>query len=115
MQDTKYVLSLKSTDWITSDVTDVDQSALGLDLGVFARHQPAAVGEEETTLGVVRVGVGLRVLVVHAVVAHPVDDRVLWATTQNEAINDDVICLFLGHVWSTHVRISCISPVFIVN
>ena len=74
---------------------------------MFARHQPAAVGEEETTLGVVRVGVSFRVLVVHAVVAHPVDDRVLLATTtENQAINplwsyenDDVIRLFLGHVW----------------
>lgn len=69
--------SLERTNWVTSDVTNIDLLTLDLDLWVFANHEPAAVGEEEAALGVVRVCVGLGVLVVDAVVANPLYNVVL--------------------------------------
>jgi hypothetical protein len=38
---------------------------------VFSHHEPAAVREEESSSGVVRVGVGIRVFVVLAVITYP--------------------------------------------
>ena len=79
---------MERTDRVIDDVTDVNLLALDLDLLVLAEHEPAAVGEEEATLGIVRVCVGLRVLVVHAVVAHPLYDVILqWR--QNACLRHD--------------------------
>ena len=44
------------------------------DLGVLLQIQPSHVGEEEPAHSIVRVGVGLGVLVVDAMVARPVQD-----------------------------------------
>eukprot|EP00968_Pinguiococcus_pyrenoidosus_P003507 scaffold228_cov312-Pinguiococcus_pyrenoidosus.AAC.25 len=58
-------------------VREVQLSA-GLDhVGVLLEVQPAHVREEEASRGVVRIGVGLRVLVVHPVVPRPVVDGAL--------------------------------------
>lgn len=58
-------------------VPHVDRPALAGDVRVFAHHQPAHVREEEPAGRVVRVGVRVGELVVHAVVAHPLVDVVL--------------------------------------
>jgi len=44
---------------------------------VFSHHQPAAVREEKSSSGVVRIGVGVGVFVVLAVITDPNEQRVL--------------------------------------
>lgn len=58
-------------------VAHVDAQAVLRHVGVLLAHQPAAVGEEETPLNVHRVGIRLRVLVVHTVVSGPDKDAIL--------------------------------------
>jgi len=47
------------------------------DFGMLLDEQPSHVGEEESSRGVVRVGIGFRILVVDAVIACPVVDAAL--------------------------------------
>ena len=68
---------LEHDDAVLLQVRDVDGAALDEDVRVLAHHQPANVGEAESALGVVRVPVGLRVLVVDAVVTSPFQNVVL--------------------------------------
>lgn len=64
-------------DGVSLHVAQVHLDALPQHVGVLPLHEPADVREEEAPLDVVRVGVRLRELVVHAVVADPLQDRVL--------------------------------------
>lgn len=59
------------------DVRQRHRLALAQHLGVLPTEQPAHVGEEEAPRGVVRVGVGVAELVVHSVVARPLENVVL--------------------------------------
>ena len=95
---------LVAADGVTQYVADVDLLHLGDDfLGGFD-HDPAAVGEEEAALGVVRVGVGLRVLVVHAVTPHPVHDRLLLVTNVKTAVTAAAVASE-QYIVDTHVVI----------
>lgn len=69
--------ALESDQWVLFEVTHVDSLSLLDDVRVFSAQKPTDVREEEPALSVVRVGVGLRVLVVHAMVATPLEDVVL--------------------------------------
>jgi hypothetical protein len=62
---------------IAGHVAHVNLAALFNNVRMFAHHQPSNVGKKEATVGVVRVCVGFAVLVVHAVVAHPLENCVL--------------------------------------
>jgi hypothetical protein len=44
---------------------------------MFAHHQPAAVREEKSSSGVVRIGIGVGVFVVLAVITDPDEQRIL--------------------------------------
>lgn len=73
----RYSLLMELNDGIGQDVAHIDSSALLQHFGMLLQHQPADVGEEEAAIGVVRIGIGLRVFVVDSVVADPVVKRVL--------------------------------------
>lgn len=62
---------------VRAQVPQLQLASLLQDVGVLPHQQPADVREEEPPQGVVRVGVRLRVLVVHAVVPRPLVDVVL--------------------------------------
>lgn len=62
---------------IGQHVGQVDFTADAFDVRMLFAHKPSAVREEETSHRVYRIGVGLRVLVVHSVVTTPLVDRVL--------------------------------------
>lgn len=62
---------------ISQDVTHIDLLSLSEYLGVFVHHQPTAMGEPETTFGVVRIRNRLRVLVMNAMISNPIKDCVL--------------------------------------
>lgn len=68
-------------------ITHVEQLALAHHLRVLVHHQPADMCEEEAAIRVVRIGVRLGELVVHAMVAHPIVDRIL--AGQREAQHQD--------------------------
>lgn len=70
------VAVLEAHNWVGNQVAQVNLFAFLLDVRVLARQEPAYVGEEETALGVVRIGVGFAVLVVDSVVAAPLEDGV---------------------------------------
>lgn len=72
-----HLLSLEPDDGVVQQVSEIQFSPLLNDVPVLAHEQPADVGEEEATAGVVRVCVRLRVLVVHAVVSAPLVDVIL--------------------------------------
>lgn len=72
-----HLLSLEPDNGVVQQVSEIQFSPLLDDVPVFAHEQPADVGEEEATAGVVRVCVRLRVLVVHAVVSAPLVDVIL--------------------------------------
>ena len=62
------VASLKRYHRISLQVLQINVPSLYQDLRVFQHHQPAHVSKEETAVGVVRIRVRLRILVVEAVV-----------------------------------------------
>lgn len=68
------------------------------DFRVLARHQPAAVAEEESSVGVVRIGVCVRVFVMLAMVSHPHIQAILQngnpfsAFTHERAVNAPLTC-----------------------
>lgn len=64
-------------DRIRQNVAHVDLSALFQHLWVLVHHQPAAVCEPKAPLGIMRISDRFRVLVVHSVIADPIEDRVL--------------------------------------
>ena len=64
-------------DRIAHDVGHIDQPALLDALRMLAQHQPADVRVQEAPVRVVWITVRFRVLVVDAMVPHPVVDRVL--------------------------------------
>uniref|UniRef100_A0A182J8K7 Uncharacterized protein n=1 Tax=Anopheles atroparvus TaxID=41427 RepID=A0A182J8K7_ANOAO len=72
-----YSLALETQDGIGLQIGNVQLLALGDHLRVLTAQQPADVREEEATGCIVRIRVGLRVLVVHPVVASPVQSAVL--------------------------------------
>lgn len=73
----KNSLLLEPQHGVGLQVGNVQLATLGNHLRVLPAQQPADVREEETARRVVRVGVRLRVLVVHAVVPGPVHGAVL--------------------------------------
>lgn len=62
---------------IAGDVSHVDEPAFLDAFGVLSQHKPADVCVQEAPVGVMWIAVRLRVLVMDAVVAHPVVDGVL--------------------------------------
>ena len=69
--------SLKHDDFIFVQIAQIQLLSLLYDIGVFSHQQPPDMREEETSLRIMRVCVGLRILVVNAVVARPFKDVVL--------------------------------------
>uniref|UniRef100_A0A182IQ21 Uncharacterized protein n=1 Tax=Anopheles atroparvus TaxID=41427 RepID=A0A182IQ21_ANOAO len=65
------IAPLRHHDRIGLQVAHVDDFALGHHLRVGRQEHPADVGEEESALRVVRIGIGLRVLMVDAVIVSP--------------------------------------------
>lgn len=72
-----HLLSLEPDDGVIQQVSEIQFPPLLYDVPVLAHEQPADVGEEEATAGIVRVRVRLGVLVVHTVVSAPLVDVVL--------------------------------------
>ena len=62
---------LKHDNRIVVQVAQVDLPALGDHLGVLPAQQPTDVAEEKSPVAVVRVGIGVRELVVDPVVPSP--------------------------------------------
>lgn len=75
--DDEVVLLLVREDGVAVQIGHVDSLALVLHFRMLLAQEPSDVGEEEASLGVVRVRVGLAVLVVDSVVPGPVNHRVL--------------------------------------
>lgn len=71
------LLALPDDHPVLLEVGHVHGATLDQHVAMLADHQPAHVREEEASLCVVRVGVGVRELVVHTMVAHPLVDVVL--------------------------------------
>lgn len=71
------LLALPDDHPVLLEVGHVHGATLDQHVAMLADHQPAHVREEEASLRVVRVGVGVRELVVHTMVAHPLVDVVL--------------------------------------
>ena len=71
---------MKGDNRILQNVGHVDHLTTPQHLGMFRLHEPAHVGEEETSMRVMWVGVCFAELVVHSVVAHPVKYRILLAS-----------------------------------
>ena len=63
--------------WICVEIGEVDCFSFLDNLRVFPHHEPAAVREEESSSRVVRIGVGVRVFMVLAVITDPNVQRVL--------------------------------------
>lgn len=74
----KILLLLEHDDGIRFQVGHIDRLSFFLDHDMFSGHEPTHVGEEEASLGVMGVRVGLRVLVVNSVISRPLVDAVLW-------------------------------------
>ena len=72
-----YLLSLCYTNRVGMKVTEVNSFALGFHIRVFAGHQPTNMCEEEATLCIVGVAIGLGVFVVDSVVTCPLYDVIL--------------------------------------
>lgn len=72
------LLLLEHDDFIFLEVLDADATAFFNDHGMLAAHKPANVGEEESSLSVMGICVSFAVLVVNAVVSHPLVHVVLW-------------------------------------
>jgi hypothetical protein len=79
---------LKPQQPVIGEVAHVDFGTKLLHIGVLFAHQPAHVGEEEAALRVVWIGIGVAVLVVNAVVADPLDDRILHGDGVEEEQNE---------------------------
>lgn len=62
---------------IPFNVAHIDAGALLLHQRMLAHHQPSHVRKEEATRKVVRIGVRVGVLVMHAMVAHPFPHAIL--------------------------------------
>lgn len=71
---------LEHDDGICFEVREVDGFPETDNVGMFAHHEPADVGEEEASGGVVGVSVGVAVLVVLPVVSDPNVQAVLQIT-----------------------------------
>ena len=69
--------ALESDQWILFQVTHVHSLSLLYNIWMFAAQKPTDVREEEASFGVMWVGVGLRVLVVHPMVTTPLVDVIL--------------------------------------
>lgn len=59
-----FLLSLKTTNRVSFDVTEIDLTSFLFDHRMFLDHQPTHVGEEETSWVIVRIRVGVRIFVV---------------------------------------------------
>lgn len=74
----RYVdLSLDGADWVGQQVTDINALAFLANLWVFPHKQPAHVGKEEPSLGIVGVCIGFRELVVRTMITGPLNDVIL--------------------------------------
>jgi len=71
------LLFLESNDGVTLKVGHVNSSSLDFDCRMLLGHEPSHVGKEEPSLGIMRVGIGLGIFVMDAVVPAPLVDRVL--------------------------------------
>uniref|UniRef100_T1DNK5 Uncharacterized protein n=1 Tax=Anopheles aquasalis TaxID=42839 RepID=T1DNK5_ANOAQ len=71
------VFALETQDGIALQVGNVELLALGNNFRMLAAQQPADVREKEPTGGIMRIGIGFRVLVVHPVIAGPMQRTVL--------------------------------------
>lgn len=72
-----YSLVVKLDYRITGDVSHVDESAFLDAFRVLSQHKPPDVCVQEASVRVMWIAVRLRVLVMDAVIAHPVVDGVL--------------------------------------
>lgn len=72
-----FLLSVEQKSRVVLQVAHVNFCAEFLHVGMLLDQQPADVREKEPALRVVRVGIGVCELVVHAVVSHPLDDVLL--------------------------------------
>lgn len=72
-----HLLSLEPDNRVVQQVGEIQLPPLLYDIPVLTHKQPANVGEEEATAGIVRVRICLRVLVVHTVVSAPLVDVIL--------------------------------------
>lgn len=70
-------------DRILENVGHVQHLTLAHDFRMLVHHQPTDVSKKEASIGIVRIGIGLRELVMHSMVAHPVKQWIL--TGQREA------------------------------
>ena len=71
------LLFLEHYNRICLEIGEVDCFSFRNNVRVLSHHEPAAMREEESSSGVVRIGVGVRVFVVLAVVTYPNVQRVL--------------------------------------
>jgi hypothetical protein len=72
-----YLLLLELDHRVGQYVAHVNLPTPPQDLWVLFLHEPAHVGEEQPAMRVVWVSVCVTELVVHPVISHPVEDRVL--------------------------------------
>jgi len=78
-------LLLESKNWISLQVFNAQLLALLLDILMLAHEEPAHVGEEKSTSGFVRIGIGFAVLVMDSVITRPFDDMIL----KGESVEND--------------------------
>ena len=64
-------------DRILQDIRHVNLTTTSQNLRVFVHHQPANMGKEKSAIRIVRIGIGLRVFMVNAMIANPVIQSVL--------------------------------------
>lgn len=82
-------------DRILEDVGHVQQLALANHLRMLVHHQPADVRKEEAPIRVVRISVRLGELVVHSMVAHPVEQWILAGQRETQHQDNAERCLRL--------------------
>lgn len=68
---------MELNDRVCQDIAHVDSSALLEDQWVLLQHQPSNVGKEEAAIGVVRIGIGFRVLMMNSMISDPIVKCVL--------------------------------------
>lgn len=73
----QHILLMELNDRVIQDVAHVKLVTLFDHFRVLVHHQPADVGEEESTIGIVWISRGFRELVVNAMIANPIIEGVL--------------------------------------
>lgn len=73
----KGLLLLEHDDGIGNQITEVQAFAFLHHIGMFLAQQPANMGEEEATSGIMRIGISFRELVVDTMIAGPMEGGIL--------------------------------------